>query len=302
MGRAVSTRIDPDLCTGCGDCVAVCPSRTLALVGDQAVVVGDESLHCGHCAAVCPEGAVTVGEIDPAQWRFATFTLDERWLPHGGTDVGALVRLMASRRSCRNYRAQPVPRPLLDDLVKVGTTAPSGTNSQAWTFTLLPDRAAVTALAAQVGAFFRRLVHLSERAWLRGLLAAVGKPELAEFYRGYHDTVVEALAEYDRSGTDRLFHGATAAILVGSRPGGSSPAEDALLASQNILLAAHAMGLGSCLIGFVVEAIKHDRRIADYLGLDPGERVHAVIGVGYPAESYQRVTGRATVRPRVFPG
>ena len=57
---------------------------------------------------------------------------------------------------------------------------------------------------------------------------------------------------------DRLFHGAAAAILVTGRRQASCPAEDALLATQNILLAAHAMGLGSCLIGFAVEAMRRD--------------------------------------------
>jgi ferredoxin len=225
MTTGVSTHIDQDLCTGCGDCVAVCPARTLALVDGKARVVGDSSLHCGHCAAVCPVGAVEVTAIDPAQWRFDTFTLDERWLAHGATDVAALVRLMASRRSCRNYRPDPVPRPVLDDLVKIGTTAPSGTNSQRWTFTVLPTRSAVEALGGQVGAFFARLVRLSDKAWLRGGLALLGKPELAAFHRDYRDDVVEAMAEHARSGGDRLFHGATAAILVGSQPGGSCPAE-----------------------------------------------------------------------------
>ena len=62
------------------------------------------------------------------------------------------------------------------------------------------------------------------------------------------------------------------------------------------------MGLGSCLIGFVVEAMKRDRSIGRRLGLEPRERVHAVIGLGYPAEIYQRVTGRARVLPRRFEG
>ncbi|MEZ4578721.1 MAG: nitroreductase family protein [Desulfobacterales bacterium] len=39
------------------------------------------------------------------------------------------------RRSCRNYKETPVPASVLEDLVRIGITAPSGTNSQMWTFT-----------------------------------------------------------------------------------------------------------------------------------------------------------------------
>jgi nitroreductase len=131
---------------------------------------------------------------------------------------------------------------MLDDLVKIGITAPSGTNCQSWTFTILPTRQAVMNLAEHIAAFFRKLNRMSEKRYLTGFLKLIGKPELDEYYREYHDSVEETLADWNASGIDRLFHGATAAIVVGSRPGASCPAEDALLATQNMLLAAHSMG------------------------------------------------------------
>ena len=81
-------------------------------------------------------------------------------------------------------------------------------------------------------------------------------------------------------------------MVVGSRNDASCPAEDALLATQNILLAAHAMGLGSCLIGFAVEALRRDRSLLKALQIPDGETPHAVIALGYPNETYQRPAGR----------
>ena len=75
------------------------------------------------------------------RWIFTnTFDLDRSWAAHGEPDVAELVRIMASRRSCRSYTEEPVDRRVLQDLVKVGVTAPSATCSQKWTFTLLPTR------------------------------------------------------------------------------------------------------------------------------------------------------------------
>ena len=72
--------------------------------GDKAVVIGDRSLSCGHCAAVCPVDAITIHAIDPEASRYATFDADSRWLPHGEFNTVQLVRLMASRRTCRNFK------------------------------------------------------------------------------------------------------------------------------------------------------------------------------------------------------
>jgi nitroreductase len=68
--------------------------------------------------------------------------------------------------------------------------------------------------------------------------------------------------------------------------------EDALLATQNILLGAHSMGLGTCLVGFAVAAMQKDSRIKVALGIPPEEPVYAVIALGYPDEVYQRTAGR----------
>jgi nitroreductase/Pyruvate/2-oxoacid:ferredoxin oxidoreductase delta subunit len=298
--RTVSTVIDPDLCIGCGECVRVCPSGTIEMREWKAEVTGERSLGCGHCAAVCPVEAVRVAAVDPDSLRFRTFSCRPEWQPHGAFDTAGLVGLMASRRSCRNYDETPVPRAVLEDLVKIGATAPSGTNSQRWSFTVLPSRAAVMALGDGVAGFFKRLNRLAENALLRGSLRLCGKKELSDYYRDYHQSVQEGLAEWEQHGRDRLFHGATAAILVGSRPGASCPAEDALLATQNILLAAHAMGLGSCLVGFAVSAMEKAPGIKTALGIPAAERIHAVIALGHPAETYLRLAGRKKAVLRFF--
>ncbi len=298
--RSVTTVIDPDKCTGCGLCVTVCPSETITMQEDKAVVTGDRSLQCGHCAAVCPVDAVTVKAIDESSLLFDNFNLENRWLPHGEFDTAQLVRLMASRRSCRNYRGKAVPREILEDLVKIGITAPSGSNSQRWTFTILPTRESVLELAQQIGLFFRRLNRMAEKRWLRNLLKWVGKNQLDSYYREHYLSVKQALVEWETSGRDRLFHGATALIVVGSKTGGSCPMEDAMLATQNMLLAAHALGLGSCLIGFAVEAMQNDAGIQRFLKIPDEEKVLAVIALGYPDETYQTLTGRKKVVPRYF--
>jgi nitroreductase/ferredoxin len=300
IDRQVTTVIDPQKCNGCGLCVKVCPSETISMQEDKAWVTGDRSLQCGHCVAVCPVDAVRVDAIDDLSLSFNNFDLKNDWLPHGEPDTAHLVQLMASRRSCRNYSEQTVDRSVLEDLVKIGTTAPSGTNCQNWTFTILPDRAAVNELGQRIAAFFKKINRLAKKHLIRKTLRLVGKPALDNYYREYYQSVKEGLKEYELSGRDLLFHGAPTVIVVATRPGGSCPFEDALLATQNILLGAHSMGLGTCLIGFAVDAIKNDAPIQQFLTIPAEESVCSVIAIGYPEEKYERLTGRKKVVVRYF--
>ena len=294
--------IDRNLCTGCGLCVTVCPTGTISLIEGKATASEGESIFCGHCVAVCPLEAIHIHEIDEEMSQYKTFITEKQWLPPGKNNTSLLVQLMASRRSCRNFTDQPVERAVLEDLMKIGITAPSGTNSQCWTFTILPTRKSVTAFAERVTSFFSRLNTTAEKTLFRLFLKLMGKGELDAYYRGYYWKVKKALEEWHESGRDRLFHGSTAAMLIGSKPGASCPAEDSLLATQNILLAAHSMGLGSCLIGYAVAAMKKDPSIQKSIGIPAEEEIHAVIALGYSDEVYQRVAGRKKVTPRYFEG
>ncbi|WP_298998529.1 4Fe-4S binding protein, partial [uncultured Desulfovibrio sp.] len=60
---AATVCIETALCTGCGQCVAVCKDFGLRLEGGKASRAPQPlfgCVGCGHCMAVCPVGAITV--------------------------------------------------------------------------------------------------------------------------------------------------------------------------------------------------------------------------------------------------
>jgi ferredoxin len=52
--------IEIDLCTGCGNCVGVCPPQALSLLNGKVVIEHDLCEECGFCAPQCAIGAVTI--------------------------------------------------------------------------------------------------------------------------------------------------------------------------------------------------------------------------------------------------
>lgn len=290
--------IDKGKCTGCGVCVTICPYRAIVLVDETAEYIFDDCFLCGQCQAVCPAAAVRLPKL-ALKLGLITLAESEGAVPPGTTNASELVALMRSRRSCRSYLNNGVPLEMLEDLAKIGTTAPSGTNSQSWNFVIVPTSADLQVLGGMVANYYRKLNRLAENPLLRFIVKIIGGDSLGRYFRRYHDSVAEALREWDDKGTDRLFHGAVAAILVTGKKDASCPAEDALLASQNILLAAHAMGLGSCLIGFVVEAMRRDSKLRRQVGIPDDEEIYSVIALGYPAVNYLRPANRKVVVPRI---
>ncbi len=58
--QLILPRIDPNTCTGCGDCVDVCHANALA-IRDLKVVIGIPGVcdYCADCEAVCRVCAIT---------------------------------------------------------------------------------------------------------------------------------------------------------------------------------------------------------------------------------------------------
>ncbi len=58
--------IDEDKCTGCGDCLEVCPEEgAIALQEEKAIINRELCTSCAACMPACPEGAIYEVEAAP---------------------------------------------------------------------------------------------------------------------------------------------------------------------------------------------------------------------------------------------
>ena len=85
----------------------------------------------------------------------------------------------------------------------------------------------------------------------------------------------------------RFIAQAPVGIAVVIDPQGSShPVEDGAAATQNILLAAHALDLGACWIGSY--GSDYEGRAKEILGIPRDRRILSLISLGYAAESPEK--------------
>jgi F420 biosynthesis protein FbiB-like protein len=142
------------------------------------------------------------------------------------------LELIHERRSVRHYRPDPVPDELLKQVLQAAIQAPSAHNKQPWRFALLETAESRQRLADAMGAELRR-------------------DSLAD---GLSEETIEIMVARSR---ERIT-GAPAAVLVCLDSGTLDFYDDAsrqraaylmmvhsvAMAGQNLLLAAHALGLG----------------------------------------------------------
>src|SRR5580693_6345514 len=65
---------------------------------------------------------------------------------------GDLFEIIATTRSMRRLKPDPVPDALIRQILEAGTAAPSGGNMQRWRFLVITD----PAIKAAVGALYKR--------------------------------------------------------------------------------------------------------------------------------------------------
>jgi nitroreductase len=88
-----------------------------------------------------------------------------------------------------------------------------------------------------------------------------------------------------------VFYDAGTLIAIGARPLGPFVAADCWLAAENLMLAACALGLGTCCIGSAVPALNSPETKSE-LGIPSDVEILAPIIVGVPREPAAEVSRR----------
>jgi nitroreductase len=199
------------------------------------------------------------------------------WQTRPMTDAyRSLLQLLTARRSIRRWEARAVPDAYLEALIDAARWAPSASNRQAYRFLVVRSQATLHDMSAAVE---ESVASYSEavRDDMRQQMSTY-----AAHFRHFEAASLVLVAIYP-VGVDML----AAALKPGATPVGVEWHADVdALASvsaaiTNLLLAAHALGLGAC---WMTGPLLAQTRLQQILGVPTGWRIAAVVPVGFPAE------------------
>jgi nitroreductase len=172
--------------------------------------------------------------------------------------MNTILEAIKTRRSVRAYQSKPVPRDIVNMVIDAGNEAPSAMNSQPWRFVVV-ENAEVKKKLLRVA-----LPHA------RKILDLVKESDPVR-----HEAIMKRLNELQ----DPVYYSAPVIIFViGS---GRYAPHSCPLACENMMLAAHSMGLGSCWVGFG-SMVTDDEEVKGILEMKDDETIFGPILLGYP--------------------
>jgi nitroreductase len=135
------------------------------------------------------------------------------------------------RRSVRDYAPEAIDKAIIGTLLDAAVHAPTAMHGEPWSFLVVQDRSLLNRLSDSAKELVRAEAESQSTPQAGHALELLDKPD-------FH-----------------VFHNAGTLIVICSKIQSASATADCWLAAENLMLAACAKGLGTCVIGFSIAAL-----------------------------------------------
>ena len=191
-----------------------------------------------------------------------------------------LFEAIEGRKSIRRFKQSPVPDGDIRKILDAGRLAPSANNTQPWSFVVIKDKAVLKQMADAVREMIDRMVPFAESEKQAQRLAAY-KSNYYTFFENAPVVIAVMMEGYD-AGTDRLLAkmGYSPEDVKRLRP--LPGLQSVSAAIQNMLLAVHALGYGSC---WMTGPLVAQDAFEKLLGFGKEKFIAALLPVGVPDEN-----------------
>ena len=175
-----------------------------------------------------------------------------------------IFETILARRSVRSYKARKVDRTAISILLEAAVRAPTAIHQEPWAFVVIQDKALLRSLSDQAKPLF------------------VAEAQEKGLEHAGHSFDIFSYPDFN------VFYDATTLILICGKTTAPSYTADCWLAAENLMLAACAMGLGTCVIGSALHALNTPETKIK-LNIPEKFCVVAPIVVGFPDDEITQV-------------
>lgn len=168
------------------------------------------------------------------------------------------------RRAVRSYRAELPDELTIRRLLDAAVHAPTAMHREPWAFVVVQDPVVLRRISDRAKAMMREPAHSH-----RDLLRAPGAAPAGRHHAAFEDPAFD------------IFYDAGTLVVICGKPLGQFVVADCWLAAENLMLAAYALGLGTCCIGLAIPAL-NTPEVRRELGIPEETDAVAAIIVGVP--------------------
>lgn len=167
-----------------------------------------------------------------------------------------IFEIILARRSVRTYAPNELERDTILTLLEAAVHAPTAMHEEPWAFVIVQNKQVLEQLSDQAKPLFIERLHRAHQT-------------------GGHASDIFSNPDFN------IFHDAGTLIVICAKPNHFAEA-DCWLAAENLMLAACAIGLGSCVIGSAVDSL-NTPEVKAKLGIPSDFNAVAPIIVGVPS-------------------
>jgi len=191
--------------------------------------------------------------------------------------MNEILRNIKTRRSRRGFSTKGIDDDVISEIIEAGRYAPTALNKQPWKFIVITNKTVIKKLSSIVKD--------------KTLKIAKFLPLLKIFKAVLRDPqVVGAIKKTISDKGDTVFYDAPLLIFIAAdKKGGPYIAKDCALASQNMMLYAHSLGISSCFIGRA-DFIQMSAAAKKIIGLPSQHVIEAAIVFGYAPQTQAKMT------------
>jgi len=279
-------RINEEKCTGCGLCVSVCKDFSLKIENQKARTTEHPlfgCIGCGHCMAICPADAIKI--------LGRTLSPDDLFhLP--ATEAAATYEqinfLFQRRRSIREFKDKSVDQAMIAKILDAAATAPMGLPPSDVNVLVFDTKDKVRNFAKDFCSYLDSMKWFVSD-WFLFLMRPFWGKSNNELFKGFVKPLFSIYTQNMQKGINLVNYDAPLAIYFYGSPY-ADPA-DPIIAATHAMIAAEALGLGTCMLGGVHPLIQHGnkaKKFREAQGIKYASREGLFVIFGYPDVNYTK--------------